>query len=260
MTYEQDLIYNNQQDGYVYSGAPTSGEGENNAETWRPVPDKGLYHFKKYNGSWYSRLFTTEVLTQSDEIQEITHEEFIIQSAEGTFIELKVSGTLDLTGCSITQGYSVTGVLTEISNRQFSLTVGDNFTSGGGAIDTIQGIKTTSSPEFTSLTLNTGPLNLSGNITAGSSTITAESMINKVNVLYSTGEFGSPAVDGIGLGNLTESIATQIGNIGIKTIIASQWEYLATSDQDFKSNSSQNSKASVGLILGMSLHITTKPL
>ena len=47
-SYNDDLIYNNATDGEVFLEAPSNSEGEDGAETWRFVPDKGLYKFKKY--------------------------------------------------------------------------------------------------------------------------------------------------------------------------------------------------------------------
>ena len=60
-SYNDDLIYNNATDGEVFLEAPSNSEGEDGAETWRFVPDKGLYKFKKYNGQWYSRRYSPEV-------------------------------------------------------------------------------------------------------------------------------------------------------------------------------------------------------
>ena len=222
--YSDDLLYNNQQDGKIYNGQPTPGEGENDAETWRHIPNKGLYHFKKYNGSWFSRLYTDQILTQSEEIREVNVEEIIVQSAEGTFINVKVSGELDLTGASIVQGYSFSGALNTGANRVISLDIGNSLQFSGSPtqlLDTIQDIRVTSAPTFSGGTFN-GNVSITGNLQGTSNSMTVDGLLNQLNILYGSGNYGSPAIQGIGLGDLTQVEVDQLENIGTTTISSAQ--------------------------------------
>ena len=58
--YYEDL-QKRESDGKIFEHEPYESEGDDNAETWRHIPNKGLYHFKKFGGQWYSRLFTPDV-------------------------------------------------------------------------------------------------------------------------------------------------------------------------------------------------------
>ena len=234
MSFIDDLLYNGQSDGQVYNGQPQPGEGQNNSETWRLIPNKGLYHFKKHNGSWFSRLYTDQVLTQSEEIREVNVEEIIVQSAEGTFIDMKVTGTLDLTGCDIVNGYSFTGALNSGANRQISLDINsENLVHQGSPtplLNTIQDIHSTASPTFNAITITTNAT-ISGSLLGTDNTITVDGLINNVNVLYGSGDYGSPSVQGIGLGDLTQAEVDQLEGINSTTISSTQWGYLGAMNQ-----------------------------
>ena len=234
-SYNDDLIYNNATDGEVYLEAPNNSEGEEGAETWRFISDKGLYHFKKYNGQWMSRRYSPGVETASSEFSQtiINSSEIDVQS--GDIYDLNVTNSLTFSGTSLSL-YSFSSPLSlNNTNQAVSLPYSGNLQITSNQLDTIQGITTDASPTFKNLTIS----QVGG--TGGS--ISIDENINGINVNVLLGEHGklfstnyvdgtgTSQTDGIGLGALTAAEVDQLENIGTNTISNTQWSYLGNLNQ-----------------------------
>lgn len=240
-SYNDDLIYNNATDGEVYLEAPNNSEGEEGAETWRFISDKGLYHFKKYNGQWMSRRYSPGVETASSEFSQtiINSSEIDVQS--GDIYDLNVTNSLTFSGTSLSL-YSFSSPLSlNNTNQAVSLPYSGNLQITSNQLDTIQGITTDASPTFKNLTIS----QVGG--TGGS--ISIDENINGINVNVLLGEHGklfstnyvdgtgTSQTDGIGLGALTAAEVDQLENIGTNEISNQEWSYLANLDQSLTQTS-----------------------
>ena len=155
-----DIAIKLDSDGVVYKDRPDPFQAAAEfAETWRYIDGKGLYHFKRYEGQWFSRLFTDTVKTFNEEIREVSIENIIVQSGEGTFSEIKVTTELDITGATLL-GLSFGSPLVRNAGGQVTLPYNTtNFQISNNEFNTIQDIATSSNVEFGDIT-STGSLSL----------------------------------------------------------------------------------------------------
>ena len=234
-SYNDDLIYNNATDGEVFLEAPSNSEGEDGAETWRFVPDKGLYKFKKYNGQWYSRRYSPEVLSASQEVQDVTINTTEIDATVSSIFDLTVTNSINFTGSSVNI-YSFSSPLSyNASNQAVSLPFTSNLKITNGDLDTIQPITTTSEVEFKNIQVNKdngvgGNLDIEGLLNSHD----VDELIAKVNQMYSetyTDATGNNQTTGLGLSDLTQAEVNQLQNIDSNTITNTQWSYVGSLDQ-----------------------------
>ena len=234
-SYNDDLIYNNATDGEVFLEAPANTEGEDGAETWRFVPDKGLYKFKKYNGQWYSRRYSPEILSAEEEVQDVTINTTEIDAQISSIYDLTVTNSINFTGSSVNI-YSFSSPLSyNASNQAVSLPFTSNLKLTNGDLDTIQPITTTSEVEFKNIQVNKdngvgGNLDIEGLLNSHD----VDELIAKVNQMYSqnyTDATGNNQTTGLGLSDLTQEEVDQLQEIGSNTISNTQWSYLGTLNQ-----------------------------
>lgn len=235
MGYNDDLIYNNATDGEVYLEAPTNDEGQDGAETWRFIADKGLYHFKKYQGQWLSRRYSAGVESASSEFSQtiINSSEIDVQS--GDIYDLTVTNSLTFTGNSLSL-YSFSSPLSlNTTNQAVSLPYTGNLKITNGDLDTIQNISTTSNVTFKEVSIEKdggvgGNLTIEGNLNGKDFGAMVTEIGKLFYVNYVDGS-GSNQSDGLGLSALTASEVNQLENIGTHEISEAEWGYLAGLDQ-----------------------------
>lgn len=240
-SYNDDLIYNNATDGEVFLEAPSNTEGEDGAETWRFVPDKGLYKFKKYNGQWYSRRYSPEILSAEEEVQDVTINTTEIDAQISSIYDLTVTNSINFTGSSVNI-YSFSSPLSyNASNQAVSLPFTSNLKLTNSELDTIQPISTTSEVEFKNIQVSKdngvgGNLDIEGLLNSHD----VDELIAKVNQMYSqnyTDATGNNQTTGLGLSDLTQEEVDQLQEIGSTTISSDQWGYLGALDQSLTTSS-----------------------
>jgi len=233
--YSDDLLYNNATDGEVFLEAPSIDEGEEGAETWRFIADKGLYHFKKYQGQWLSRRYTAGIQSASEEVSNVTVNSSEINVSSGDIYDLTVTNSLNFTGTSLNL-YSFSSPLSlNTTNQAVSLPFSGNLQITNNELDTIQSITSVSTPTFKELSLaqdggSGGNLTIANNINGKNFNV----MLAEHGKLFSTSYVdgsGSTQNDGIGLGDLTAAEVNQLENIDSITITNSQWSYVGNFNQ-----------------------------
>ena len=233
--YSDDLLYNNATDGEVFLEAPSIDEGEEGAETWRFIADKGLYHFKKYQGQWLSRRYTAGIQSASEEVSNVTVNSSEINVSSGDIYDLTVTNSLNFTGTSLNL-YSFSSPLSlNTTNQAVSLPFSGNLQITNNELDTIQSITSVSTPQFKELSLaqdggSGGNLTIANNINGKNFNV----MLAEHGKLFSTSYVdgnGSTQNDGIGLGDLIAAEVDQLQNIDSNTITNTQWNYVGNLDQ-----------------------------